>query len=82
MNNHYTNRTKKLTFKQREIYHYILDFKSVNGLSPTISEIAKGTYTSRSYARNCVHELSRKGYIKYDETKRRSIVVLVFDQTA
>ena len=78
MNNH---DSRKITYKQKEVYQYILDFKTVNGISPTISEIAIGTMTSRTYARECVHALEEKGFIRYNETKRRSIMVLVFDKT-
>jgi len=69
---------KKLTNKQVEVYNYICNFKTVNGYAPTIDEIAKGLYTSRSYARECVLSLQDFEYITYNPNKRRSIVVIKF----
>lgn len=65
-----------LTERETDILQYIIDFKIVNGFSPTIGEIAKGCYTSRSFARTCVHNLCDKNFIKYDQDRHRSIIVL------
>lgn len=65
-----------LTQRETEILQYIIDFKIVNGFSPTIGEIANGCYTSRSFARSCVYNLVDKGFIKYDKERHRSIIVL------
>ena len=65
-----------LTLRQRDIYNYIVQFKTINGFAPTISEIAEALYTSRTFVRQSLYILSDKKYIRYDGTKRRSIVVL------
>ena len=43
-----------LTLREREILNYIIDFKTVNGFAPTISEIACGLITSRSFVRSAL----------------------------
>ena len=65
-----------LTLREMDVLQYITDFKIVNGFAPTISEIANGILTSRSFVRDCLYRLQDKGFIRYDDTKRRSIVVL------
>lgn len=67
-----------LTGREREILDYIIRYKSVNGMSPTISEIADALYTSRSFVRTVIYKIADKGFIRYDDTKRRSIVVCRF----
>lgn len=64
-----------LTFQQRNIYNYIVKFKTINGFAPTISEIADALITSRSFVRLSLYLLQDKGIVRYDEQKRRSIVV-------
>ena len=66
-----------LTYKEKQIYIYIVKFKSINGFAPNVTEIAKACYTSRSYAREVLHNLHDKGFIKYGEGYR-NIVVLKF----
>lgn len=68
-----------LTYKEREILQYIIDFKKTNYISPTISEIAENLYTSRTWVRECLYTLELGGYIRYDCHRMRSIVVLKFD---
>ena len=65
-----------LTLREREILNYIIDFKAVNGFAPTISEIAEALITSRSFVRTALYNLSDKGFIRYNQDKRGSIVVL------
>ena len=65
-----------LTLREREILNYIIDFKTVNGFAPTISEISAGLITSRSFVRSALYNLQDKGFIRYNQDKRRSIVVL------
>ena len=65
-----------LTLREREILNYIIDFKTVNGFAPTISEIACGLITSRSFVRSALYRLEEKGFIRYKPEKMRSIVVL------
>lgn len=65
-----------LTLRESEILNYIIDFKTVNGFAPTISEIAGGLITSRSFVRSALYNLQDKGFIRYNPNKRRTIVVL------
>ena len=68
-----------LTTREREILDYIIQFKNTNGFSPTISEISQNFfYPSRTFVRSVIYKLDCKGFIRYDEQKRRSIVVLRF----
>ena len=65
-----------LTIREREILNYIIDFKTVNGFAPTISEIACGLIMSRSFVRSALYRLEEKGFIRYKPEKMRSIVIL------
>jgi len=65
-----------LTIRERDIYNYIIQFKTINGFSPTISEIADGLITSRSFVRTAIYNLDTKGFIRYNPDKRRTITVL------
>ena len=65
-----------LTLREREILNYIIDFMTVNGFAPTISEIACELVTSRSFVRSALYRLEDKGFIRYKPEKMRSIVVL------
>lgn len=65
-----------LTLREREILNYVIDFKTVNGFAPTISEIANALITSRSFVRSALYNLEDKGFIRYNQNKMRSIVVL------
>ena len=64
-----------LTTRERDIYNFIVQFKTINGFSPTISEIADGIITSRTFVRQALYKLEDKGIIRYNEHKVRSIVV-------
>ena len=65
----------ELTQKEKEVYNYIVSFKIVNGFAPTITEISKGLYTSRTYVRECLEKLQEKEVLKYVPSKARTIVV-------
>lgn len=70
-----------LTVRERDIYNYIVSFKTINGFSPTISEIADGLITSRTFVRQALYKLEQKGFIRYNDEKRRTIVVTrILDQ--
>lgn len=69
-------RTDKLTRREADILTYIIQFKTINGYAPTLTEISEALYTSRTFVRQCIFSLDAKGYIRYREDKRRSIVVL------
>ena len=65
-----------LTLRETDILQYIIDFKTINGFSPTITEIANALITSRSFVRTVLYSLEDKGFIRYNDKKMRSIVVL------
>lgn len=64
-----------LTRREKEIYDYILSFKLVNGYAPTISEIAKNLYTSRSFVHEVIERLEEYQLLKYHPRKPRTIVI-------
>lgn len=66
-----------LTQKQREIYEFLRDVQKNGEPAPSISEISKhfGFRSSRS-ARDHLKALERKGVIRRDANKARSICVL------
>lgn len=70
---------KELTKVQKQVLLYIINFKQVNGYSPSNSEIAHGlNYSNISYMNRIIHELKDKGYITFIEKKPRTIKVLKF----
>ena len=73
---------KGLTYRENDVYKFIIDYHNKYGFSPTIQEISDGVITSRSFARHVVHRLEYKGFIVYDEQKRRSIVLCNHNETA
>lgn len=64
-----------LTLRERDIYNYIVQFKTINGFSPTISEISSGLITSRTFVRQALYKLEDKGFLKYNDHKMRSIII-------
>ena len=68
-----------MTVRERELLEYIINFKKVNGFSPTIREIAKGINTkSTEHVRQMIASLSDKGYLTIKEKSPRTIVVKKF----
>ena len=67
---------------QKLVYDYILNFKTVNGYSPTVREIARGLNTkSKTWVSEILQELKSIGYITYKDNTPRTIVILKFDRT-
>ena len=67
---------------QKLVYDYILNFKTVNGYSPTVREIARGLNTrSKTWVSEILQELKVSGYITYKDNTPRTIVILKFDRT-
>ena len=58
-----------------EVYSFIKKFISDKKYPPVYSEIAKGVGISMPYARHCVVELKRRGMVKMEHRKARTIVV-------
>lgn len=69
-----------LTLRERDVYNYIVEFKKINGFSPSTYDISKALITSRSFVRRCLYNLEAKGFIRYDSNKRRNIVVIRLPQ--
>lgn len=67
-----------LTNKQKVLLDYVVRFKEVNGYSPSVREIAKGTYTGVARVHTILEELMDKGYITFKEKQPRTIRVLKF----
>ena len=66
-----------MTAKEIDVYNYIVFFKTVNGYSPTVREIAGGVNTkSISHIYSCLEHLADKGLLKYNPRKPRTIVLL------
>lgn len=69
----------KLTARELDVLEYIITFKTVNGYSPNIREIAKGINTnSYSHVQDMMEDLKEKGYITYKPKCSRTINVLKF----
>ena len=70
---------EKITEKEKEILKYIIQFKSVNGYSPSVPEIAQGVNTkSLNHVYSALEDLKVKEYITFKEKKTRTINVLKF----
>ena len=70
---------EKITEKEKEILKYIIQFKSVNGYSPSVREIAQGVNTkSLNHFYSALEDLKVKEYITFKEKKTRTINVLKF----
>ena len=68
----------ELTKKQKEVLDYITRFKEVNQYSPSIREIANGTFTGSTPIHTIMEELKTKGYIDYNPRQPRTIRVIKF----
>lgn len=68
-----------MTVREEELLKFIIQFKQVNGFSPTVREIATGINTkSTDHVRNMIQALEDKGYLTYKEKSPRTIVVKRF----
>ncbi|HYM51508.1 MAG TPA: transcriptional repressor LexA [Candidatus Limnocylindrales bacterium] len=70
-----------LTARQREILEYLRFRQKVRSYPPTVREIGEAVgLSSSSTVQNHLNTLERKGYIRRDPTKSRTIEVVDFDQ--
>ena len=69
-------KTADLTPRQRETLQWVTDFIRKNRMPPTVREIGEGLGTKGSSVFDLLKALERKGYIKREPRKARSIVVL------
>jgi SOS-response transcriptional repressor LexA len=61
------------------VYAFIVSFKREHGYSPTLTEISKGVYLSRSGVYRHMEKLEQRGLIWRDERTARGIRVLKED---
>lgn len=70
-----------LTSRQREILEYLKFRQKIRSYPPTVREIGEAVgLSSSSTVQNHLNTLERKGYIRRDPTKSRTIEVVDFDQ--
>jgi repressor LexA len=70
-----------LTARQREILEYLRFRQKIRSYPPTVREIGEAVgLSSSSTVQNHLNTLERKGYIRRDPTKSRTIEVVDFDQ--
>jgi repressor LexA len=70
-----------LTSRQREILEYLRFRQKVRSYPPTVREIGEAVgLSSSSTVQNHLNTLERKGYIRRDPTKSRTIEVVDFDE--
>lgn len=64
---------------EKTVLQFIIQFKQVNGFSPTVREIARGINTKNiKYVHEVLGRLEDNGYIKTKEKSPRTIVVKKF----
>ena len=64
---------------EKTVLQFIIQFKQVNGFSPTVREIASGINTKNiKYVHEVLGRLEDIGYIKSKEKSPRTIVVKKF----
>lgn len=66
----------EITATQKKTFMVIENFIRLNGFPPTIKELAEALGISHSSAHEQVVQLAQKGFIKRDQKKARSIVIL------
>lgn len=68
--------SKSVTSAQKSVLEYISDFALKNGYSPTYAEIGEHFGISKIAAREHVLALEKKGKVKIEDNKARSIKIL------
>ena len=69
---------KKLTDRQREVLEFIIDFKSLQGFTPSYQEIGDNLGITKGTVKDFINTLLRKGYIEKPARISRAIRVLKF----
>lgn len=68
-----------MTEREKEVLQFVIEFKKVNGFSPTVREIAHGLNTkSTDHIRIMLADLQDDGYISMKPKSPRTIVVKKF----
>jgi repressor LexA len=69
-----------MTVREKDVYNYIVQFKTVNGYSPTVREIAEGIHTaSLTSVKDILERLKDKDVLTYEDKKPRTIVIKKFN---
>lgn len=69
-----------MTVREKDVYNYIVQYKTINHYSPTIREIADGIHTaSLTSVKDILERLKEQGVLTYVENKPRTIVIKQFD---
>jgi SOS-response transcriptional repressor LexA len=58
------NKANELTFRQKEIYDFIVNWKSKYNEAPTLTEIGAGVGMNKNAVREHLKRIGKKGYIK------------------
>ena len=64
------------TRRQRDVYLYYCDYIREFSMSPTMTEVADGIGTHRTFVYRCVQELVEMGYLDYDMNRYRRAIIL------
>ena len=68
-----------MTEREKELLLYIIEFKKVNGYSPTLREMQKGINTnSKNHVCVMLDNLKDEGFIVNNPNKPRTIKVIKF----
>ena len=66
---------KDLTNLENEIYNFILSYWNKNGFSPSITDISKACFISRTATHKYIFKLYEKNYISFVPKIARSITI-------
>lgn len=65
-----------ITPRQREALQFLCDYQTRNGYPPTVQELADTLGIVKASAHEQISQLIRKGYVKREENRARSLTVL------
>lgn len=68
---------KQFTERDKEIINFISTYHNLYGYSPTVREIGKNLYMSRTAVQRHLYKLVELGYVKMTPKTPRSIVLQV-----
>jgi repressor LexA len=71
-----------MTPRQREVYDYLIRYRSIHGYSPTYIEIAQALgFASPGNAREVMLRLIKQGRVRTNATARAQRVLIPLDET-
>ena len=66
-----------ITKRERDLLSFIIQFKQVNGYTPTVREMCKGICLgSRSTVISMLNHLEEKGYIEFKKRRERQPYII------